>query len=105
MIKKSLFFPFIKNFHPDSISKAFILNAFVSAIIAALTIEARLYLNRNNKYKNIMGLQDRQKMVIVMVLSFLIGLLVFTFMFYISGFGSGMLCYNNQCVLDRFYPY
>jgi hypothetical protein len=105
MVSKSILFPFIQNFHPNSISKAFILNALVSAIIAALTIEARLYLNRKTKDKHIMGLQDRQKMLIVMILSFLVGLLVFTFMFYFSGFGSGMMCYGQQCGLDKFYPF
>lgn len=105
MVQKSILFPLLKNFHPNSISKAFILNALVSAIIAALTIEARLYLNHKDRDKRILGLHERQKMLIVIILSFLIGLLVFTFMFYISGFGSGMMCYQNECHLDKFYPF
>ena len=39
-------FPVVKNFHPSTVPKAFVLNAIATATVTILAVELRLYLNR-----------------------------------------------------------
>jgi hypothetical protein len=127
-----LSFPLIKNFHPNTISKAFILNAFVTALITVFTIEVRLYLdklrakkvkedlgkayidvNLNNGKKikvpikdtqisgAILGISEERKLLITLGLSLIICLITYILMYNITGFGSGMLCFKDQCSTNK----
>ena len=93
--KCSTMFPLIKWFRATTYFKAFILNAIAVAIIAALSIEMRSYLDRQGrKVKGGWDLSDATKTTIVFVSGFTIAMMVYVIMYIIVGFGGGML-YNN----------
>ena len=64
-MKKNIF-PLVKHFRATTIKHAFFLNAFASAIIAALSIEMRSYLDFHDlKSDHKWNLSERQKTLIV----------------------------------------
>ncbi|MHA2082801.1 MAG: hypothetical protein ACXABD_03495 [Candidatus Thorarchaeota archaeon] len=93
-VKKSngFTFPLIKNFLATTYIKAFILNAIAAAIIAALSIEMRSYLDRvGRKAKGGWDLSDASKTLIVFVSGFTVAMIVYAVMYLLVGFGGGML--------------
>jgi len=100
MVKEK--FPVVKNFYATSIFKAFILNAIAVALIATMAIELRKELNdvkgRFYLFVNPLfagnELTERQKAIVVAIASFIGAILVYHFMFFIFGFGGGMLTTN-----------
>ena len=89
-------FPLIKVFFATTYFKAFILNAVAAAIIAALSIEMRSYLDRQSrKVKGGWELSDATKTIIVFVSGFTIAMIVYVLMYIFVGFGGGMLTDNT----------
>ena len=89
-------FPLIEGFRATTYFKAFILNAIAVAIIAALSIEMRSYLDRQSlKVKGGWNLSDATKTTIVFVSGFTIAMIVYVTMYTIVGFGGGMLTDNT----------
>ena len=85
-------FPLIKNFSATTYLKAFILNAIAAAVIAALSIEMRSYLDRvGRKAKGGWDLSDTAKTIIVIVSGFTVAIVVYVIMHLLVGFGGGML--------------
>jgi len=82
--------PFIPvyDFLPTTIGKAFLLNAFILAFIAALSIEGRWRLEQIEETKN---LPYYKKLVIVIIGTFIISIIIYFFARIIFGFGGGML--------------
>lgn len=89
-------FPLIKNFRATTIPKAFILNAIATALIAVLTIEARLYLDTDElgtfveKYGGFI-LTERRKVVIAFITAFIVATITYSLLHFITGYGDGML--------------
>ncbi len=93
-VKKSNGFtlPLIKNFMATTYIKAFILNAIAAAVIAALSIEMRSYLDRvGRKAKGGWDLSDASKTLIVFISGFTVAMVVYALMYVFVGFGGGML--------------
>tara|TARA_B100001250_G_C19770954_1_gene777156 strand:- start:701 stop:1006 length:306 start_codon:yes stop_codon:yes gene_type:complete len=89
---KSSGLPLIKNFFATTYFKAFVLNAISVAIIAALSIEMRSYLDRIGvKAKGGWDLSDPTKTAIVFVSGFTIAMMVYLLLYVFVGFGGGML--------------
>ncbi len=85
-------FPLIKNFLATTYFKAFILNAIAAAVIAALSIEMRSYLDRvGRKAKGGWDLSDAAKTIIVIISGFTVAVIVYAIMHLLVGFGGGML--------------
>ena len=80
------------NFRATTIRKAFILNALVLCIIAALSIELRRYLDKLSETK---GLKEYQKMLITVVGTFFIGIIIYMLTRVVFGFGDGLLANTN----------
>ena len=101
-MKKIFKIPLIHNFKATNYFNAFILNAFASAAIAALAIEMRFQLYKENSFtylflSNFYGariLTDKQKVLIVFITAFFTSICVFFIMYLIFGFGGGMLTNN-----------
>jgi hypothetical protein len=94
--KCSTIFPLIKGFFATTYFKGFILNAVAAAIIAALSIEMRSYLDRQGrKVKGEWELSDATKTIIVVVSGFTIAMIVYVLMYIFVGFGGGMLTDNT----------
>ena len=84
--------PIFKNFFATSFLKAFILNAIVVAIISALSIQMRSYLdNIGIRAKGGWKLSDLTKTIIVVISGFTIAMIVYLIMYLLVGFGGGML--------------
>tara|TARA_B100001964_G_C14230978_1_gene600029 strand:+ start:1054 stop:1332 length:279 start_codon:yes stop_codon:yes gene_type:complete len=85
-------FPLVKHFRATTIRHAFFLNAFASAIIAALSIEMRSYLDYHDlKTNHKWNLSERQKTLIVFTTAFIVALLAYWVLHLVIGFGGGML--------------
>ena len=88
--------PLITDFKSTTFLKAFILNALVIAIIAALSIETRQYVG----HKGVFGigakeeLSEHNKFLITLVFTFFIALVVYHVMYVLFKFGGGMLISN-----------
>jgi len=95
-------FPVLKNFYATSIFKAFILNAIAVALIATMAVELRKELNDvKGRFYLLVNplfqgneLTERQKAIVVAIASFLGAILVYHFMYFLFGFGGGMLTSN-----------
>jgi hypothetical protein len=84
MIFKPLF-----PFRSTTIARAFIINAILTGLITALTIEARRVLDLNKYTKDF---PDRpHKLIFTALASILIGLLAYTLLRTLFGSGGGML--------------
>ena len=92
-------FPLVKNLRATTISKAFILNAIVAAIIATLSIELREELSNNNgqiyaffsQFFPGKGLTSFEIISIVFLSSFTIAFIAYHIMYLIFDYGPGML--------------
>ena len=85
-------FPLIKKFRATTIPKAFLLNAIAAALIAALSIEMRIYLdNKDIENTNNWNLSEKQKAVIVFVTAFIVAIITYSILHLLTGFGYGML--------------
>lgn len=86
-------FPLIKNFRATTLRRAFLINAIAVAIIAALTIEVRLYIKQNARKKNLYfyKVPHFQKVMFVIISSFLIAMIVYLMLNGISGYGGGLV--------------
>lgn len=91
--------PIFKNFQSTSFFKAFVLNAIVAALIATLTIELRLNLNKeeSNSYNFAKRLFNREKLseihkiLVVFGVSFLVSFFTYHLMMFFFAYGSGMI--------------
>ena len=84
--------PLVKGFFATTYFKAFILNAITVAIIAALSIEVRSYLDYvGRKAKGGWDLSDSAKTLIVFVSAFSVAIVVYVSLYVLVGFGGGML--------------
>mgnify|MGYP001202992938 CR=1 FL=1 len=85
-------FPLVKHFRATTIKHAFFLNAFASAIIAALSIAMRSYLDFHDlKSEHKWNLSERQKTLIVFITAFVVALITYWALHILIGFGGGML--------------
>jgi len=97
-------FPIIPNLLATTILKAFILNAIAGALIATLAIEARRELDNEkgrvyafvNPFFAGDSLTEQQKAIAVAVTSLIGALVVYHFMYFLFGFGGGMLTSLSQ---------
>jgi hypothetical protein len=97
-------FPLTKNFKSNTYFNAFILNALVTALIAAFAIELRIQLNNKNnyiydfiKYLNYSeDLHDLQSFFIEFFVTFIVAFLVYQLMYFIFEFGEGMTANNEK---------
>jgi len=81
------------NLQPTTIKKAFLLNAILTAIITAFTIELRRLLDEHKYSKHF---PDRpHKLIITIIVSILIGLIAYIGCRFIFGLGAGMLSIKN----------
>jgi len=78
----------IVNFRPTTIRKAFLLNAFILACIAALSIELRRWLDELQETK---GLANYKKLIITLLGTYLIAICIYLLGRVLFGFGGGML--------------
>lgn len=78
-------------FHTDTVFKAFIANAFVTAIIAIFTVESRRMLEQYRKD----DFTESLKSVISFVIGLTIGLIVYLLMWLVFNFGGGMVTINR----------
>jgi hypothetical protein len=95
----STIFPLIKHYRATTFFRAFILNAIVTAAVAALAIEMRMQLN--NKFSRTYGyfndifvehdLNEWDKILIVFATGFLGAVLVYHLMFAFVAYGGGLL--------------
>jgi hypothetical protein len=97
-------FPFTTNFLSDSYFNAFILNALVTALIAAIAIELRMQLNDKESsiyyfFNTIIygrGLHIYETFLIEFFITFIIAFLVYQMMYVMFNFGGGMMIENNK---------
>jgi hypothetical protein len=90
--KSAFSLPLIKGFFATTYPRAFLLNALASAVIAALSIEMRSYLDQLGlKADGGWELTDLEKTVIVFVSAFTIAMLTYALLYAVVGFGGGML--------------
>ena len=82
-------FPLINGFKADSFTKAFILNALSSSIIASVAITVKDRLDIYTKY------DIELKIFLTFIITFFITLLSFSFMYILFGFGGGMMILKN----------
>ncbi len=82
------------NLRPNTILKAFILNAILTGIITAFTIEIRRILDENKYTKDF---PDRpHKLGATMVISMMIGFITYLLCRYFFGLGEGMIGPKNS---------
>ena len=82
-------FPLIDGFKADSFTKAFILNALSSSIIASVAITVKDRLDKYTKY------DIELKIFLIFLITFFITLISFSFMYILFGFGGGMMILKN----------
>jgi hypothetical protein len=84
--------PFI-NLRPTTILKAFLLNAILTAVVTALTIETRRILDEEKYTKN---LPDRpHKLIATILISITIGFIAYNVCRLLFGLGGGMIGPKN----------
>ena len=89
--------PLYKNFFADTIMKAFILNSIAVAIISALSIQIRSYLDTIGRdVKGGWDLSNLTKTIIVFTSAFLVAIMVYLLLYAGGGFGGGMLTRNKN---------
>ena len=86
-------FPLIKNFRATTIRRAFFINAVAVAIIAALTIEVRLFVNDNSKTEDsfFYNVSHFSKVLVVIITSFSIAIIVYLLLYGTTGYGGGFI--------------
>ena len=86
-------FPLVKNFRATTISRAFFINAVAFAIIAALTIEVRLFVNDNSKTEGsfFYNVSHFSKVLVVIITSFSIAMIVYLSLYAFSSYGGGFI--------------
>ena len=96
----------IKHFHSTNIWNAFILNSIASSlvIVFALTVKDFLNLYTNINPDKINDKDNNMKMkvkitwyniLIIFIVTFFISMIAYTLMYFIFGFGGGMLAPNT----------
>ena len=98
----------IPNFRATTFTKAFILNSLVFAITAVFTIEIRIQLNNKDSriYKLLSQFSSFDiiphyiKLLYTLLAAFLAAMTVYLVMFYIFGFGGGLL--SDKIVRQHF---
>jgi uncharacterized membrane protein len=85
--------PLIQNFRSTSLTKAFILNSMVASITVVLAIAIKDGLDRFTNYnKNEEeNKSDFSNIIITLIITYCVSMLTYIFMFYVFGFGGGML--------------
>lgn len=89
--------PLIRNFRATDVWKAFILNSLLTSVIILVSITSKQYLDNfiEDDYTNETGKNIRktslQNILISFLLTFIICMLSYTIMYYIFGFGGGMI--------------
>ena len=92
------------NFRSTTYFKAFILYAFVSAIVTHLAIEFRSNLDRKNSLlfhlinplTKEKGINHVHKLIFSVIITFIISIFVYISMHFIFGWGGGMLVKTNK---------
>ena len=85
-------FPLIKNFTANTFTKAFLINALCSALIASASIRMKSYLdNLKNRKKNSWSFTEFQKMIIVFFTAFIVSIITYYILYLLIGFGGGMM--------------
>jgi hypothetical protein len=80
-----------KYFHTDTVFKAFITNAFITALIAIFTVETRQMLERYRKD----DYSESLKGFISFAVGLFTGLVVYLLMWVIFNYGGGMVTINR----------
>jgi uncharacterized membrane protein len=85
--------PLIQNFRSTSLTKAFILNSITASITVVLAIAVKDGLDRFTNYnKNEEeNKSDFSNIIITLIITYCVSMLTYIFMFYVFGFGGGML--------------
>ena len=85
--------PLIKNFQSTTIWKAFLLNAIATTVIvlAALIIKDHLQRYVDVFGREVTGTQNIRELAITLGVTFASAIITYTFLYYIFGFGQGML--------------
>jgi uncharacterized membrane protein len=85
--------PIIQNFRSTSLTKAFILNSITASITVVLAIAVKDGLDRFTNYnKNEEeNKSDFSNIIITLIITYCVSMLTYIFMFYVFGFGGGML--------------
>lgn len=86
----------IKTFKADTYFKAFILNAMVSAIVVVFATEFKYFWERTINLSPWESYTDNQRIGIVMIATFLATLLVYQIMYFLLGFGGGLITTNKS---------
>lgn len=82
------------NFRAINISNAFILNSIVISLIALISIEVDLFIKNRWNYQEpstFFSFDNIIRILISLLISFLSALFVFWMMYFIFGFGGGLL--------------
>jgi hypothetical protein len=84
--------PLIQNFKSTSLWKAFVLNSISASIVVVLAISIKDGLDRFTNYNN----DDKPKtnfsnIIITLLITYSITMLTYIFMYFIFGYGGGML--------------
>ena len=82
--------PLIKGFRATTYIKAFLLNAISIALIAVVAYESHNLLD-----KHVKKLNEPSKVAISFASAFVTALIVFTILYFLFGFGGGMLATPN----------
>lgn len=97
------FKPLFKGMRATNILIAFILNAFVAALIATIIVEVRTDMNKNKTavFKFIDDIVERfdpnpfktefRKMIYTFIAGFFVSLIVYNVLYVLIGYGGGML--------------
>ena len=99
------------NFRSTSYLRAFILYAIVAAIGATLAVESRIALNQkaSHLYKYIdpltapTGISNFIKMIVTLIITFVVSIFIYNFMYFVFGWGGGMLVSKNKKSRKYFY--
>ena len=88
----------VVNFRSTTYFKAFLLYAFISAIIAHLAIMLHVNLNERSTLFNFIspltpekGISHTHQFLIGTFISFIIGFLIYNIMYFLFGWGGGMV--------------
>jgi len=82
-----------KHFHTDTVFKAFIANAFVTALIAIFTVEARRMAEEYGDESNLKT--ETTKGLASFGIGLAVGLVTFCLMWLLFNFGGGMVTINR----------
>jgi hypothetical protein len=86
------------NFRSTTYFKAFLLYAFISSIIAHLAIMLHVSLNEKSQLYNFInpltpekGINHTNQFIIGTIISFVIGFFIYNIMYFLFGWGGGMI--------------